>query len=185
MKEFTQLLLEAEEQEQKPLEKEEEIRVVFNRYRSNMIRFLRMLNGISYPSVDGKSDFISIFEDYKKLQKFGSARTWWVKLSEELGVEQKFWRVFDGSENGIMDYRLNEYIFALINKLGEEKLKPIGKRELVTAITYLTKLIRPSFRTKIFDKLSELEGDANLAGLNRVRSIGGLDSVDKRLASRI
>lgn len=184
MKEFGLLLQEAEAEE-KNEENGANLRMIFNRYRNNMIRFIRMLNGVAYPNVDGQSDFKSIFEDYQKLQKFGSARTWWVRLSEELGVEQKYWRVFDSSENGIMDYRLNEYIYALIDKLGEEKIKPIGKREIVTAITYLTKMIRPSFRTKIFNRLNELEPDANLAGLDRVRSIGTLEAVEKRLAARI
>lgn len=182
---FDNLLQEADEQKDAEEKQREDLRLVFNRYRTNMIRFIRMLNGIAYPNVDGKSDFVQIFEDYQKLQRFGSARTWWVKLSEELGVEQKFWRVFDNSENKVMDYRLNEYIYALIDKLGEEKLKPIGKREIVSAIAYLTKLIRPSFRTKIFNKLNELEPDANLAGLNRARSIGSLEAVEKRLAARI
>jgi len=185
MKEFELLLQEAEEEQNAEEQQKENLRVIFNRYRNNMIRFIRMLNGVAYPNVDGQSDFKAIFEDYKKLQRFGSARTWWVKLSEELGVEQKFWRVIDKSENGVMDYRLNEYIYALIDKLGEEKIKPIGKRELVAAITYLTKMIRPSFRTKIFNRLSELEPDANLAGLNRARSIGTLEAVEKRLAARI
>lgn len=185
MKEFELLLQEAEEQEKQGADSDASLRLIFNRYRNNMIKFIRMLNGIAYPNVDGQSDFKSIFEDYQRIQKFGSARTWWVRLSEELGVEQKFWRVFDQSENGIMDYRLNEYIYALIDKLGEEKIKPIGKREIVSAITHLTKMIRPSFRTKIFNRLSELEPDANLAGLNRARSIGTLEAVEKRIAARI
>lgn len=183
MKNFTELLTEAEEQEEQ--QPEENLRVVFNRFRSNMIRFMRVLNGIAYPNVDGQSDFAAIFEDYRKLQNFGSARTWWIKFSELLGVEQKFWRVFDRSENGIMDYRLNEYIYALIDLLDNPKIKPIGKRELVSAITYLTKMIRPTFRTQIFNRLSELENDVNLAGLNQVRSIGGLEAVEKRISARI
>lgn len=189
MKNFEKLLLEAEEnapKDEQPKElTREDLRMIFARFRSNMIRFMRVLNGVAYPNVDGQSDFAAIFEDYKKLQNFGSARTWWVKFSELLGVEQKFWRVFDRSENEVMDYRLVEYIYALIDKLQEGKLKPIGKRELVSGIVYLTKMIRPAFRTKIFDRLSQLEADPNLAGLNKARSIGSLEAVEKRVSARI
>ena len=76
---FEELLIEAEENEGKEEQPEENLRVVFSRYRSNIIRFIRVLNGLAYPNVDGQSDFVSIFEDYRKLQNFGSARTWWVK----------------------------------------------------------------------------------------------------------
>lgn len=184
MKNFTMLLQEAEELEV-PEEKPEDVKVTFARYRNNIIRFMRVLNGVAYPNVDGQSDFAAIFEDYKKLQGFGSARTWWVKLSELLGVEQKYWRVIDKSENGIMDYRLNEYINAMIEKLNDNKMKPIGKRELIASIVYLTKIIRVSFRNNIFNKLNQLEDDPLLAGLNKVRSIGGLEAVEKRITARI
>ena len=188
MKKFEQLLTEAEETQEQPQQQDPqaELRSTFARFRTNMIKFLRVLKGTSLPNIDNQSDFKSIFDDYKKLKNFGPARTWWIKLSEELGVDQKFWRIFDQSENGLMDYRLMEYINALIAKVQDEKLKPAGRREIVAAITYLTQSIRPSFRTNIFKALGDIQGQDNaLAGIQNVKSIGGLANVDKRLLPRI
>jgi len=186
MKKFTTLLTEADEQPEQKVDAQAEIRMTFNRFRTNMIKFIRVLRGTALPNIDNQSDFKSIFEDYKKLKNFGPARTWWIKLSEELGVDQKYWRIFDQSENGLMDYRLMEYINALIAKAQDEKMKPAGRREIVAAITYLTQSIRPSFRTEIFKKLGDIEGQDNvLGGIQRVKSIGGLANVDKRILPRI
>ena len=186
MKTFTKLLIEAEEAPEKEIDPQAEMRMIFNRFRNNMIKFLRVLKGTSIPTIDGQSDFKSIFEDYKKLKNFGPARTWWVKLSEELGVDQKFWKIMDQSENGVMDYRLIEYVNALLAKINGEQIKLSGKREIVAAIVYLTTMLRPSFRQQIFKKLSELEGaDSYLSGLQNVKSVGGLANVDKRITPRI
>ena len=189
MKKFTEILTEADEIGQeldKPVDPQAELRSTFTRFRTNMIKFMRVLKGTALPNIDNQSDFKSIFDDYKKLKNFGPARTWWIKLSEELGVDQKFWRIFDQSENGLMDYRLMEYINALIAKVQDPILKPAGKREVVAAINHLTQSIRPSFRTEIFKKLSEIEGQDNaLAGIQNVKSVGGLANVDKRILPRI
>jgi len=187
MKKFETLLVEAEDnQEGVKVDPQAELRATFARFRTNMIKFIRVLKGTAIPTIDGQSDFKQIFEDYKKLKSFGPARTWWVKLSEELGVDQKFYRIFDQSENGVMDYRLIEYINAIIARLEDEKIKPAGRRELVAAVVYLTQMVRPAFRTDIFKRLSEIEGDTNtLGGVQNVKSIGGLANVDKRILPRI
>lgn len=188
MKQFEQLLMEAEQGEEVKQEQDPqtEIRMMFTRFRNNMIKFLRVLKGTAIPTIDGQSDFKQIFEDYKKLKNFGPARTWWIKFSEELGIDQKFWRVFDQSENGVMDYRLVEYVKALLAKVQDETIKPAGRRELVAAITYLTTMLRPTFRQEIFNKLGEIEGQDNvLGGLKNVKSVGGLANVDKRITPRI
>lgn len=185
MKQFGQLLIEAEEGE-KQVDPQVELRATFTRFRQNMIKFMRVLKGTAIPTIDGQSDFKQIFEDYKKLKVFGPARTWWVKLSEELGIDQKFWRIFDQSENGVMDYRLLEYVKAILARVQDENIKPAGRRELVAAVTYLTTMLRPSFRQEIFNQLGKMEGEDNIvSGLKNAKSIGGLANVDKRILPRI